>query len=212
MRQTSTKTRPALSALLIGLGATLACASPLGVASTGVVQGHLSFRGAPAAPEPVVVYLERLDSRRTAEAPRAAATLRPKDARTLLAVAPGQAVRFPASDGLHHRLFSYSEPNAFEVEVDGTAEGGEVVLRHPGVVRVYCSLHPWEHGVIFVAPTPYFDTVHPPADYEIRGVPPGRYELRSWGEATPSVAEIVRIRAGGSASIELAIDGEAAPQ
>jgi hypothetical protein len=156
------------------------------------------------------VYLERLDGERRARGPLAVETIR-QTARSfspeLLAVAPGQTVRFSNEDGVYHHIFSSSEPNTFDLGLIKSDESREVTLTQDGAIRVYCSLHPWESGVIFVAPTSHFQTLEPPGRYEILDVPPGRYRLSTWGDALPSANRVVTVEPGQSSSIELSIEG-----
>jgi hypothetical protein len=58
-----------------------------------------------------------------------------------------------------------------------------------------------------VAPSPYFDTITPPENYEILGVPPGRYRLRTWSETSRSVERVITVHGGDFTPIELSIDG-----
>jgi plastocyanin len=181
--------------------------------TTGAVEGPVLVQtdvSEAADPPRIVVYLERLGGERRSRTPLVVETIR-QTARSfspdLLAVAAGQTVRFSNEDGVYHRIFSSSEPNAFDLGVIKADESREVTFRHDGVVRVYCVLHPWESGVIFVAPTSHFDILQPPGRYEILGVPSGRYRLSTWGEALPSANRVVTVQPGQSSSIELAIEG-----
>jgi plastocyanin len=181
--------------------------------TTGTVEGTLRVQAAGAeAPDPpqIVVYLERLDGETQPRAPLAVETIHETAGSfspDLLVVAPGQTVRFSNEDGVYHQIFSSSEPNAFDLGSIKADESREVTFAHHGVVRVYCSLHPWESGVIFVAPTSHFHTVQPPGRYEILDVPPGRYRLSTWGDALRSANQVVTVQPGQASSIELAIEG-----
>jgi plastocyanin len=208
--------------LLLLLGGQPGCATALrkalGIPTTGAVEGYvmLPSAGSEAAdPLQVVVYLDRLEGKSRSRTALPLQTVRQADGSfspDLLAVAAGQTVRFSNEDGVYHRIFSSSDPNAFDLGMIETGESREVVLRHEGVVRIYCSLHPWESGMIFVAPTPHFYKVQPPGRYEIVDVPPGRYRLATWGDALPSAAAVVTVQPGRSASIELAIERGGAPR
>jgi plastocyanin len=143
-------------------------------------------------------------------APKKEVAIRRRDQRfspSFVVVTAGQSVRFNNEDEIYHRIFSYSESNRFDLGILRRGSSKTVTLEHPGAVRFYCSLHPGERGTIFVAPSPYFDTIYPPDTYEIRGVPPGRYRLRTWTETMPGVARLVAVHGGKSTPIELSIDG-----
>ncbi len=211
-------------ALLALLGA-LACAAPMApvppvlpvVPAPGSVRGRLLVPpGTPAAPaEPLLVFLEPLDAASPPAEPGAVGVVRASErglAPAVLAVAAGQSVRFANDAELYHRPFSYSESNAFDVGVLRRGDSKSVRFQHAGVVRVYCSLHPSEGAVVFVAPSPYFATFQPPGSYEIRDVPPGRYRLRAWSESAAAEARAVTVRPGAAVAVGIVARQLAAPE
>jgi hypothetical protein len=212
-------------ALLVLLCLQTGCESSLrtirGIPNTGIVEGRVFLlpedpAGSAAVDPPhVVVYLERLDAREgNSTAPRIA-TLRNTEGPLWpepIVVAVGQTIRFSNEDEVYHQIFSSSEINAFDLGVFKTGEFRELSLGREGVVRVYCSLHPWESGAIFVAPSPRHRTVQPPARYKIAGVPPGRYRVATWGEALASTSRVVTVQPGRSVSMELPIESPGTPR
>lgn len=170
---------------------------------TGAIHGRVLARGAQAPesePREVVVYLEPLGALSVAAGEGQTATLRQADDDSwpLLAVAAGDRVRFQPHEPIHHRFFSRSEANAFELR-----HGEAAQLRHRGVVRFYCSLHPWESGLIFVTPSPWFTTSRAAHHYEIRDVPEGRYRLRTWSQAPQEPEQIVVVKPGESTAVDV---------
>ncbi len=129
----------------------------------------------------------------------------------LLAVAPGQPVDLASRDGIHHRFFSYSEPNHFDSGPVRSGEAARVSFAHPGLVQVYCSLHPEERATVFVAPSPWFAAVRAPGPYAIRDVPPGSYALHAWSEAREPTRRPVTVRGGQTTSVEIGL-GRPEPQ
>lgn len=113
-----------------------------------------------------------------------------------LAVGAGQTVRFVNDDEIFHSVFSSSEPNAFDVGMLGKGEVRSVQLASPGVVRLYCSLHENESADVYVAPSPFVGTVASTGEVVLPGLPPGRYEVHTWGESIPSASVLVTVRAG----------------
>jgi hypothetical protein len=122
----------------------------------------------------------------------------------VLGVAAGSGVRVANDTEIFHRLFSYSEANPFDLGVLRRGDTRSIDLAAPGVVRIYCSLHPSERAVVFVAASPYFAAFRPPAGYEIRDVPPGRYRLHAWSEGAPEQTRMVTVPAGASVAAEIA--------
>jgi len=180
--------------------------------ATGAVEGRVLLEpgGAQAAdPLQVVVYLDPLDGKSRVRPPARAGTIRPAEGRfepELLTIARGQTVRFSNEEGTYHQIFSSSAGNEFDVGLLKTGEARDVALDHAGVVRVYCKLHPWEGGVIFVAPTPHFQTLEPPGRYTIADVPPGDYRLIAWGDEIRSADDVVTVRPRRATSVELALE------
>ena len=201
--------------LLVGLGGLLAC-TPMwraiaGPLPTGEVHGRISVPGGDASLvelSPIVMYLDPVEADEHDRPPGDAVTISPRDGASwprFFAVAAGQTVAFHNGDQIYHRIFSYSEPNTFDLGAEPQGEAISVRLLHPGVVHVYCSLHPSEAWAIFVSPSRYFATVGPSGRFEIRGVPPGRYQILTWSERVPSVARDVTVRAGESISVDVAV-------
>jgi plastocyanin len=204
----------ALSLALLGLSA---CTAALPRAlwppwATGAVEGRVLLEpgGAEsAAPVQVVVYLDPLEGGSRVRPAARAGTIRRAEGRfepELLTIARGQKVRFSNDEATYHRIFSASAGNEFDVGLLKPGEARDVTLDHAGVVRVYCKLHPWESGVIFVAPTPHFQTLEPPGSYTIAGVPPGDYRLATWGDAVQSTDDVVTVRPRRATSVELALE------
>jgi len=169
-----------------------------------------------AEPPRVVIYLEPIGSG-GGSGTRGSATIRQRERRfspAFLVVPAGESVIFVNEDEIFHRIFSYSEPNAFDLQTLTRGESGEVTLASPGAVRFYCGLHPAESGTIFVTPSPYFATADARGDYQIAGVPPGQYRLHTWSEGlhtwserSASNSHDVTVRAGASSSVDVALQG-----
>jgi hypothetical protein len=60
-------------------------------------------------------------------------------------------------------------------------------------------------GTIFVAPTRHFAMVSPSGRFEIPGVAPGRYRLRTWCDRLPASAREIQVQPGKGATVELVI-------
>lgn len=159
---------------------------------------------------PVVVYLE---GRAGGPASAGRRSLRQRDAQFspgFLAVAAGTSVAMPNDDDIFHNVFSFSSPNQFDLGLYPSGESRRVAFRHPGVVKVYCSIHEGMSATIFVAPTRWFAVAAEDGRYAIPDVPPARYRLRTWAEKLPETERDVEVGAGVT-SIDVRL-GEAAPR
>ncbi len=189
---------PALIAVAAGAGETRSLGGELTVGVEG-----LSLRDAGA----VVVFLEPEGS-----APRvetvglAPAQVRQHGGRFVppfLAVAVGQPVEMPNDDVIYHNVFSYSEPNDFDLGLYPAGKSRSLRFEHAGLVRIYCSIHEAMDGLIFVAPSRLFGVPDADGHYAIQGVPAGRYRLRVWSERLPESVRTVEIAEPGPAQLDL---------
>lgn len=100
----------------------------------------------------------------------------------VLAVPVGATVNFPNDDSIFHNLFSVSAPNQFDL---GLYKGGASktnTFEAPGVVRVFCNVHPQMTATIVVTDTPYFTTADQNGSFSLGDIPDGSYELRAYTE------------------------------
>jgi plastocyanin len=171
----------ALAAALLAAG--LACA-----AGAAELRGRveLALPGVVLADVgPIVVYLE---GGTAAAAASARAEVRQTNASfspPFLAVARGQQVDMPNDDAIYHNVFSFSAPNEFDLGLYPGGESRAVAFRHPGVVRIFCSIHESMNGTLFVSPTPWFAVADGEGRFSIAGVPAGRFRLHTWAEKLP---------------------------
>jgi len=178
-------------------------AARAGADGTGELRGRVSLgvaNVALAAVAPLVVYLEALDAPSGAGAPpRAVQRMRQRDAHfspAFLVVVAGQSVEMANDDAIYHNVFSYSRPNDFDLGLYPAGESRKLALRHPGVVKLYCSIHESMNATILVAPTRWFDVVSAKGGYALTGIPAGRYRAVVWAERLPATARVIEIGAG----------------
>lgn len=167
---------------------------------------------------PVVVYLELADgsepsgaaAREPAEGPL---VIRQRDARfhpSFLAIAAGDRVAMPNEDPIYHNVFSYSTPNDFDLGLYPEGDSKIVTFRHPGVVRIYCSIHESMSGLLFVAPSRWFEVVSPSGEFAIPGVPAGEHLLHAWSPRLPEASRPIRVERDAPLALELEL-GPGAP-
>jgi plastocyanin len=203
-------------ALAGALALVLLCAAGPG-GDPGAVRGRvtLAVEGVRLADAgPVVVYLDPPAGWAAGERPRGLPTVSQRNARfepTFLAVADGSSVSMPNDDAIYHNVFSYSRPNQFDLGLYPGGDSRSVTFAHPGVVKIYCSIHESMSGTIFVAPSPWFDRVGPDGGFAIAGVPPGSYRLRTWSERLPESARSVTVSPGATLSVELSLGAAPGP-
>ncbi len=97
-----------------------------------------------------------------------------------LMITVGTTVRFPNFDRIQHNVFSLSPGNRFDVGLYGPNEGVAHTFLNPGLVYVYCNIHPNMAAFIWVVDTPYFAQLEGDGSFRIEGVPAGGGILEVW--------------------------------
>jgi len=160
-------------------------------AGAATVSGMLQITGGtrkPRALTDIVVWLESEDNPATPAPPRHAQMLQ-KDKMFhphVLAIEVGTIVDFPNADPIFHNAFSNYEGQLFDVSLYPPGTSRSVTFHKPGVVRVFCNIHPSMSAIILVLKNPYFAKVSAGGSYRIPNVPPGRYELHFYDERADS--------------------------
>jgi plastocyanin len=106
----------------------------------------------------------------------------------LLVVGVGSTVDFPNHDVILHNVFSVSGDNRFDLNLYKKPRSASRTFEHPGIVRVYCNIHPQMSGIIVVRDNPFYARARTDGSFAIEGVPPGRYALRAWHERAAAMA------------------------
>jgi plastocyanin len=100
----------------------------------------------------------------------------------VLAIPVGSTVVFPNDDPISHNLFSLSSNNAFDLGLYRKGAGKSQKFDNPGIVNVYCNVHPNMSAVIHVMATPYFAFADANGNFSVSNVPAGKYRLVAWNE------------------------------
>jgi plastocyanin len=196
-------------ALLLAIFAGRAKAEAPATQPSGSVTGKITSPGEVPLSE-MVVYLESPDARRPAVTPTAHAAISQKGAKfspPLLIVCVGQTVDFLNDEDrpIDHNVFSNAPAKRFDLGLYKPGESRSVMFDKPGPVFLYCSIHRYMDGVIFVSPTPYSSLVAPNGSYKIENVPPGIWMVKTWQRRRrfPELSVPVLLDAGKSATVDL---------
>ena len=101
----------------------------------------------------------------------------------LVVIPAGGVVAFPNMDPIFHSVFSLSKPKAFDLGSYDKGETRKVVFPKPGVVDVYCHLHPNMTATVVVTPSQFYARPDRNGHYVIPDVPPGQYTVVTWHKA-----------------------------
>ena len=105
----------------------------------------------------------------------------------VLAMRTGSKVRFPNLDPFYHNAFSNYDGQMFDIGLHAPGSSREVTFRRPGIVRLFCNIHPTMSAVIVVLETPWFAVSNAQGFFRIEGAPPGGYSLKVFHERASPV-------------------------
>lgn len=98
-----------------------------------------------------------------------------------LAVVPaGTTVSFPNMDPIFHDVYSLSKAKSFDLGAYDKGQTRRVTFTKPGIIQVYCHLHPNMAATIVVMANRYYAQPDRDGQYRIPDVPPGHYTLVAW--------------------------------
>jgi plastocyanin len=125
----------------------------------------------------------------------------------VLVVPVGTTVAFPNHDPFDHNVFSVSDSNSFDLGLYGRGEGKATLFRYPGLVRVFCNVHPRMVALVQVMATHHFAQAGGDGSFTISGVEPGTYKLHVWHErASQEFVRDVVVGPNGVADIQVALN------
>ena len=181
----------------------------VGFSTAGQVAGRIVILEKDNKPSPdlsdAVLYLEAPAAATTAARPvTVEIAITDKTYAPHVVVVPvGSTVRFPNHDPFNHNVFSVSERNTFDLGLYGRGAAKSYTFEHPGLVRVYCNVHPRMVAYVLVMENRYYAQPANDGSFAIDNVPAGRYRLHVWHERIPS--EVVKDVSVGSGQPDLQI-------
>jgi plastocyanin len=126
----------------------------------------------------------------------------------VMAVPAGSTVNFPNEDPISHNLFSLTPGHTFDLGLYRKGPGKPHRFDTPGVVNIYCNVHPNMSAVVHVMQTPWYGFADANGDYSF-DVPPGKYRVTAWNEQGGSVSSDIEVKQDGKVEGRtlLTIDG-----
>ena len=193
--------------LLVIAGVVLA-AAPLAAATVGGKVNFIMKRGQNPIVGETLVWLEPAAGRVAPKPPaKFQMTTRGKTLIPhVLAIPVGSTVEFPNDDPISHNLFSLSSANTFDLGLYRKGAGKTEKFPAPGVVNVYCNVHPTMSAVIHVMPTPYYAFADGGGNFAVHDVPAGKYKVVAWNEQGGQTQTMVDVGAAGATGVALTLD------
>jgi plastocyanin len=189
----------------VALAAVLLASSAAAGTVTGVVTVVEKKGKAAEDVSETVVYVDGARGRLPAQ--KAVVTMKSKAFHPRLTVIPvGGTVEFPNEDPIYHNVFSVSGENRFDLDLYKRPKSGSRTFEHPGIVRVFCNIHPQMSAIIVVRDNPFFTRADDQGRFRIEGVPAGQYRLKAWHERGGETEAEITVSADGTTETHLALD------
>ena len=190
--------------LVIAALASVAHAGPTGrvVGTVKVTESN----GKPASGADVIVYVVGVAEPRTAGPKVTVEQKGRKFVPDLIAVTVGDTVSFPNKDAFLHNVFSQSGTRKFDLGSFKKGDTKDKEFPTPGVVDVYCNIHPEMAATVLVLPNRRFARVGDDGRFTIAGVPPGRWTAFAYVRLAvrPGTAPVI-VDAGAATTVELEV-------
>ena len=127
----------------------------------------------------------------------------------LVVVPVGSTVSFPNMDPIFHNIYSLSKPKSFDLGSYDKGETRKVVFPKPGIVDVYCHLHPNMAATIVVTPNRWYARPDRTGQYRIPNVPSGQYTVVAWHKSAGFFRKSITVENGRDAVVDFFIPLEA---
>lgn len=132
----------------------------------------------------------------------------------LVVVPVGSTVSFPNMDPIFHNIYSLSKAKAFDLGAYDKGETRRVQFSKPGIVDVYCHLHPNMAATIVVTPNRWYAQSDGAGQFRIPDVPPGHYTIVAWHKTAGFFRKPIVVEAGQDAVADffIPIDDDGKPE
>lgn len=198
-----------MKSFAIGASIALLAASSLTAATVTGKVSFLTKRGQRPVVNETLVWLDAAGASAKQAAGAFTMTTRGKTFLPhVIAVPAGSTVNFPNEDPISHNLFSLTPGYTFDLGLYRRGAGKSYKFDAPGVVNVYCNVHPNMSAVVHVMATPWYGFADASGVFRFE-VPPGRYRLTAWNEQGGTASSEIVVRGDGSVTgpTALTIDG-----
>ncbi len=130
----------------------------------------------------VVVYFSGVPSVASVDAPHARMLQKNKTFLPhILPIQTGTIVDFPNEDPVFHNAFSNFSGKRFDIGLYPPGTSQSVHFNRPGVVRIFCNIHPAMSAIVLVLNTPHFAVTGADGRFSLN-VPPGEYTMQVFHE------------------------------
>jgi plastocyanin len=125
------------------------------------------------------------------------------------AIPAGGTIDFPNLDRIHHNVFSLSDRAKFDLGLYKNGASKPVTFEKPGVVRIYCNIHPHMAAYVRVVDGRTYAVAGADGIAALGAVPQGRWPLKVWDERGGEWTGSVDVVAGRIAPVVVTLDSSA---
>jgi plastocyanin len=214
MRPTSSLAPPIVAPLALFAAVATLAPAPAAAQPAGRVVGMVTVTesdGKPVSGADVIVYMLGFNEPPSDKVETIAQKGR-KFVPDLVAITANERVSFPNNDPFLHNVFSQSADRQFDLGSYKRGESKDKQFTKPGVIDVYCNIHPEMAATIIVVPNRRHTRIDPSGHFVLDGVPPGEWTVFAYARRSgkPSSAK-VSVKPGAETTVELTIARGAEP-
>lgn len=123
----------------------------------------------------------------------------------VLPIFRGSTVDFVNSDTIFHSVYSQSECRPFHLPEYPQGESRELTFPQPGIVELFCAIHPEMNSYILVLDTGFFATPDDEHQFRLDNVPAGKHVIKAWHPRLAPVTKVIDVPAEGSVRVDLSL-------
>jgi plastocyanin len=127
----------------------------------------------------------------------------------IVTVQAGQPLKIRNSDDTLHNIHPRPAVNQ-EFNIGQPRQGMESTktFDKPEImIPVGCDVHPWMRAYIAVLDHPFYAVTKEDGTYEIKGLPPGEYEIEAWHEKLKNQTQKITVKDGEKGKADFAYKG-----
>jgi len=129
----------------------------------------------------------------------------------VIAVPTNATVEFPNADPIYHNVFSVSGTNRFDLGLYRSGASKSKKFEQPGLVRVYCNIHPQMIGFVMVVDSGIAAITGVDGSFRLDNVPAGTHTVKAWHEDGTETSQPVVVKSGPETPVTVSIDVSGAP-
>lgn len=114
----------------------------------------------------------------------------------VLPIVKGEVIDFFNDDTIYHNVFSLSKANPFDLGIYPQGTSKLVTFSRPGLVKLYCNIHPKMVSNILVLNNNLFAKTGVDGTFEIKNIPDSEFTLRVWYEYSDVFSRQVSVKDG----------------